>query len=74
MARRTQAEFENHRRWLTYDLLCGLVHRRHPLYQRAAALGPTGETLWARRSLHRLGSQQVLVTEVFLPAVVFIAG
>ena len=50
------------------------IDRRHPLYQRAAALGPTGETLWARRSLHRLGSQQVLVTEVFLPAVVFIAG
>jgi chorismate--pyruvate lyase len=23
--------------------------------------------LWARRSLHRLGDQQVLVTEVFLP-------
>ncbi|MGB4065705.1 MAG: chorismate lyase [Azonexus sp.] len=42
---------------------------RHPLFQRAAALGATGDTLWARRSLHRLGAQQVLVTEVFLPAV-----
>ena len=45
------------------------LDRRHPLFQRAAALGPTGDTLWARRSLHRLGDQQVLVTEVFLPAV-----
>jgi chorismate--pyruvate lyase len=42
---------------------------RHPLYRRAAALGPVGASLWARRSLHRLGRQQVLVTEVFLPAI-----
>jgi dTDP-4-dehydrorhamnose reductase len=27
-----QAEFENHRRWLTYDLLCGRVNKDHPLY------------------------------------------
>ena len=45
------------------------LDQRHPLYQRAAALGIAGETLWARRSLHRLGVQQVLVTEVFLPTV-----
>jgi chorismate--pyruvate lyase len=42
---------------------------RHPLYRRAAALGVAGPCLWARRSLHRLGAQQVLVTEVFLPAI-----
>ena len=42
---------------------------RHPLYRRAAALGAVPKSLWARRSLHRLGRQQVLVTEVFLPAV-----
>lgn len=45
---------------------------RHPLYRRAAALGEPGglgATLWARRSLHRLGRQRVLVTEVFLPAI-----
>lgn len=42
---------------------------RHPLYRRAASLGEVGETLWARRSLHRLGHQQVLVTEVFLPGI-----
>jgi len=45
------------------------LDRRHPLYQRAAAVGPVSETLWARRSMHRLGGQQVLVTEVFLPAI-----
>lgn len=27
-----QAEFENARRWLSYDLLCGRVDERHPLY------------------------------------------
>ncbi|AXS79248.1 chorismate lyase [Dechloromonas sp. HYN0024] len=45
------------------------LDRRHPLYQRAAVLGAVSDTLWARRSLHRLCGQQVLVTEVFLPAV-----
>jgi len=42
---------------------------RHPLYHRAADLGPVGPVLWARRSRHRLGQQEVLVTEVFLPAI-----
>ncbi len=27
-----QADFENERRWLTYDFLCGRVVRGHPLY------------------------------------------
>jgi dTDP-4-dehydrorhamnose reductase len=27
-----QAEFENHRRWLSFDLLCGRVNRDHPLW------------------------------------------
>ncbi len=40
---------------------------RHPLYRRAAALCSPPRHLWARRSLHRLNGQQVLVTEVFLP-------
>jgi len=47
---------------------CRLDHR-HPLYRRAAALAPVSATLWARRSRHRLGQQEVLVTEVFLPAI-----
>jgi dTDP-4-dehydrorhamnose reductase len=28
-----QAEFENNRRWLTYDLLCGKVDEQHPLWE-----------------------------------------
>lgn len=27
-----QADFENERRWLTYDLLCGKVNKEHPLW------------------------------------------
>jgi len=42
---------------------------RHPLFRRAAVHGGSGKYLWARRSLHRLGRQEVLVTEVFLPAI-----
>ena len=42
---------------------------RHPLYRRAASLGPATTTLWARRSRHRLANQAVLVTEVFLHTV-----
>jgi chorismate--pyruvate lyase len=42
---------------------------RHPLFRRAAAHGEQSKYLWARRSRHRLGGQQVLVTEVFLPAI-----
>lgn len=30
---RYQAVFENHRRWLTYDLLCGRVNEKHPLWK-----------------------------------------
>jgi dTDP-4-dehydrorhamnose reductase len=31
-ALRYQAEFENERRWLTFDLLCGRVGQEHPLW------------------------------------------
>jgi dTDP-4-dehydrorhamnose reductase len=36
-----QAEFENHRRWLGWDLLCGMVDGAHPLYDwlRSAGIG-----------------------------------
>jgi dTDP-4-dehydrorhamnose reductase len=34
-----QAEFENHRRWLTWDLLAGKVTSGHPLFDRMAACG-----------------------------------
>lgn len=34
-----QAEFDNARRWLTFDLLCGMVDRDHPLRARFDAAG-----------------------------------
>jgi dTDP-4-dehydrorhamnose reductase len=34
-----QAEFENERRWLTYDLLCGKVDRHHPLWSYLRSSG-----------------------------------
>lgn len=34
-----QAEHENTRRWMTWDLLTGRVTRDHPLFERIAALG-----------------------------------
>ncbi len=42
---------------------------RHPLFRRAVIHGGNAKYLWARRSLHRLGGQEVLVTEVFLPVI-----
>lgn len=36
-----QARFENHRRWLTFDLLCGRVDRRHPLWRYLTKSGAT---------------------------------
>lgn len=34
-----QADFENERRWLTFDLLCGQVNRQHPLWPWLRSLG-----------------------------------
>ncbi|MBV9961720.1 MAG: sugar nucleotide-binding protein, partial [Parafilimonas sp.] len=28
-----QAKFENHRRWLSYDILCGRLNKKHPLWK-----------------------------------------
>jgi dTDP-4-dehydrorhamnose reductase len=39
-ALRYQAAFENERRWLTWDLLLGLVRRRHPLWNFLVRSGP----------------------------------
>ncbi|MEW5930668.1 MAG: family 1 glycosylhydrolase [Gemmatimonadota bacterium] len=41
----SQAEFENHRRWLSLDLLCGRVDRGHPLWGRLAEWGISGQEL-----------------------------
>lgn len=34
-----QAEFENHRRWLSFDLLCGRVNQDHPLWDYLNSIG-----------------------------------
>ena len=34
-----QAEFENHRRWLTFDILSGRVNKMHPLWNYFMRLG-----------------------------------
>lgn len=40
-----QATFENHRRWLSLDLLFGRVSRRHPLYRYMVAQGVSPQIL-----------------------------
>ncbi|MFW6058784.1 MAG: family 1 glycosylhydrolase [Phycisphaeraceae bacterium] len=40
-----QAEFENHRRWLAFDLLCGRVDRAHPLWSYLRGIGVTADEL-----------------------------
>lgn len=41
---RDQASFNNERRWLTWDLLCGTVDRRHALWNWLIDCGGTTET------------------------------
>jgi chorismate--pyruvate lyase len=43
------------------------LHGSHPLAQAAGADG-SGDSLWARRAVYRLGERPILVQEVFLPA------
>ncbi len=48
-ALRYQADFENERRWLTFDLLCGRVDRGHPMAQFLCWLGvPEQQIAWFR--------------------------
>jgi dTDP-4-dehydrorhamnose reductase len=53
-----QADFENHRRWLTYDLLCGLVTKKHPLWKYFLKKGITEQELISFQ-------ENVCVPEVF---------
>ena len=42
-----QAQFENERRWLTFDLLCGRMSREHPMWSYLRSLGiQAGELAW----------------------------
>jgi dTDP-4-dehydrorhamnose reductase len=46
-----QAEFENHRRWLAWDLLCGVVGPGHPMYRYLLESGITAlELQWFREN------------------------
>lgn len=40
-----QSDFENHRRWLTFDILCGKVNSLHPLWKYLMRLGFEKEKL-----------------------------
>jgi dTDP-4-dehydrorhamnose reductase len=40
-----QAEFENHRRWLTYDILCGKLNDRHPMWKYFLKYAPSQQDL-----------------------------
>lgn len=40
---KTQANFENHRRWLSIDLLCGKVNQKHPLWKYFKKVGLENE-------------------------------
>lgn len=40
-----QAHFENQRRWLTYDFLCGKVNNEHPLWDYFTSSGMEEESL-----------------------------
>jgi dTDP-4-dehydrorhamnose reductase len=42
---RYQAEFENERRWLSLDLLCGLINESHPLWNYLLFTGISAEDL-----------------------------
>lgn len=41
----SQAQFENERRWLTYDFLCGKVDADHPMWEYFIRWGITEKTL-----------------------------
>ena len=50
------------------------LNRRHELYRRACrVLADSPPHLWARRSVFRRGRHPILVTEVFLPAILGLA-
>lgn len=40
-----QADFENERRWLSFDLLCGRVGKRHPMWRYLTWLGVSEDEL-----------------------------
>jgi dTDP-4-dehydrorhamnose reductase len=67
---RHQAEHENRRRWLSYDLLCGRVDERHPFWSRLVKAGVPDAQLGRLRSAagtpDLLGINHYLTSERFL--------
>ncbi len=67
---RYQAEFENERRWLTFDLLCGRVRGRHPLvkYLRWAGIASRELDAFAENACPPdiIGINHYLTSERFL--------
>ena len=65
-----QAEFENERRWITFDLLCGRVHPGHRMWQYLSWLGVAEDELrWFQENPcppDVLGINHYLTSERFL--------
>lgn len=65
-----QAEFDNERRWLTFDLLCGRVRGKRPLRRYLSSVGVADEELeWFARNAcppDLLGINYYLTSERFL--------
>jgi dTDP-4-dehydrorhamnose reductase len=67
---RYQAEFENERRWLSFDLLCGRVDRAHPLWRPLRSSGLTeAEAAWFQENAcapQILGINHYITSDRFL--------
>jgi dTDP-4-dehydrorhamnose reductase len=65
-----QAEFENERRWLSLDLLCGRVNRTHPLWEYLTKFGiKEAELAWFTENAcapNLVGINHYLTSERFL--------
>lgn len=63
------------RRMCREELQYKKISAQHFLFKRAAEhVTISGKSIWARRSVFRLGRNAVLVTELFLPAVLALNG
>lgn len=67
---RYQCDFENERRWLSFDILTGHFDGRHPLYEWAIGAGAEIEDInWARENFYApdvLGLNHYLLSNRFL--------
>jgi dTDP-4-dehydrorhamnose reductase len=48
---KARAEFENHRRWISWDMLCGFIDEKHPLYSYLKESGLADEEMhWLKEN------------------------